>query len=482
MIHRRLKIQLAVFGVVALLAVGLMAVGYMRVPAALGIGRYTVTVEFPRSAGLYASGDVTYRGVEVGTVRQVRLTRTGVEAVLSLKSGIDVPSDVEAAVHSRSAIGEQYVALMPRSEHSPPLKDGAVIPITDTSVPPEINSVLDAADRGLDAIPRDNLKTVVDESYTAFGGLGPEISRLVRNSTTLAIDARKNLDSITALVDQSKPVLDSQTDTADSVHAWAANLATISAQLKAEDNAVAGILSHGPGSADEVRALLDRVQPTLPVLLANLVSVGEVGIAYRANIEQLLVLIPQSLAILQSLNVPNQHTQSPYKGAFLNFALNLNLPPPCATGFLPARQQRAPVFEDYPDRPAGDLFCRIPQDSNFAVRGARNTPCATVPGKRAPTVRICESDEQYVPLNDGLNWKGDPNATLSGQDVPVPPEASIPASAPEPAPPPIAVAPYDPATGSYMGPDGRVYTQADLAQNATQEKTWQEMLLPPNPK
>ena len=36
---------------------------------------------------------------------------------------------------------------------------------------------------------------------------------------------------------------------------------------------------------------------------------------------------------------------------------------------------------------------------------------------------MCESDEHYVPLNDGYNWKGDPNATLSGQPIPhVPPD------------------------------------------------------------
>jgi phospholipid/cholesterol/gamma-HCH transport system substrate-binding protein len=70
------------------------------------------------------------------------------------------------------------------------------------------------------------------------------------------------------------------------------------------------------------------------------------------------------------------------------------------------------------------------------------------PGKRAPTVKLCESDEHYVPLNDGAAWKGDPNATLSGQGSP---EQSTP-----PGPPPVAAAWYDPSTGSYVGPDGRV--------------------------
>ena len=73
------------------------------------------------------------------------------------------------------------------------------------------------------------------------------------------------------------------------------------------------------------------------------------------------------------------------------------------------------------------MYCRVPQDSQLqAVRGARNTPCATVPGKRAPTVKMCESGEQYVPLNDGTNWKGDPNATLSGQGIPQLPPGSPP--------------------------------------------------------
>jgi phospholipid/cholesterol/gamma-HCH transport system substrate-binding protein len=93
---------------------------------------------------------------------------------------------------------------------------------------------------------------------------------------------------------------------------------------------------------------------------------------------------------------------------------------------------------------------------------------------------MCESNEQYVPLNNGDNWKGDPNATLSGQDVPQLPPGSPPAGAPPPAVPAIASAEYDPATGTYLGPDGQTYTQADLAQNAPKEQTWQTMLMPPN--
>jgi phospholipid/cholesterol/gamma-HCH transport system substrate-binding protein len=217
-------------------------------------------------------------------------------------------------------------------------------------------------------------------------------------------------------------------------------------------------------------------------VLANLVSIGEVAVTYQPSLEQLLVLLPQGTATTAAIGVAKRNTKQDYMGDYLFLNLNLNLPPPCTTGFLPAQQRRVPTFEDYPDRPAGDLYCRIPQDAPFNVRGARNLPCETVPGKRAPTVKMCESNEYYVPLNDGYNWKGDPNATLSGQPIPQLPPGSPPAQAappPGPAPPPIAAAEYDPATGTYVGPDGHVYTQSNLARSATEEQTWQTMLLPP---
>jgi phospholipid/cholesterol/gamma-HCH transport system substrate-binding protein len=495
-LSRKVKAQLAVFAVIAITATGITAVGYMKLPALLfGVGHYTVALQLPESGNLYANGNVTYRGTTVGRVTAVHLTDTGVQADLSLKSDVHIPSDLDAQVHSQTAIGEQYVDLLPRSGTSPPLRQGDVIPRSRASVPPDINSLLDGANRGLEAIPHDDLQTVIDESYTALGGRGPEFSRFVKGSTTLAIDAHKHIDALTALIDGAGPVLDTQSDTSDAIQAWAAHLAGITRQLRTQDVAVAGLLDKGPAAADEARQLLDRLKPTLPILLANLVSVGQVALTYQSGIEQLLVLIPQGVAELTGSIVPNYNTKLP--GFNMAFNLNVNVPRTCTTGFLPAQQRRDPSFQDAPDRPAADIYCRIPQDAMYNVRGARNTPCQTRPGKRAPTVKMCESDEQYVPLNDGDAWKGDPNATLSGQDIPqlppgAPPAQGAPADPRPGAPPPqgapadpplvpaIAAAAYDPATGTYVGPNGQVFTRADLAHNAPKEKTWQSMLTPPD--
>ena len=202
--------------------------------------------------------------------------------------------------------------------------------------------------RALQAIPQDNLRTVVDEANTAVAGLGPELSRIVDGSTALAIDAGKTVDPITTLIDQSPPVLNSQVQTADSIETWANRMASITGQLKAQDAAFGDLLNQGGPALEEGRAFFDRVAPALPVLLANMVSLGDIAMAYRNDIEQLLVLFPQGTAVMSSIILPNANTKQDYKGVYLDFNLNLNLPPPCNTGFLPVQQQRSPSEQDCP--------------------------------------------------------------------------------------------------------------------------------------
>ncbi|WAJ43568.1 MCE family protein [Mycobacterium sp. Aquia_216] len=485
-LNRRTWIQLAILTLVTVVSCGAMAFNFMKLPETLfGVGEYNVTVDLPQSGGLYQTSVVTYRGTDVGQVKSVDVTATGVRAVLAMRSGVKVPFEVQASVHSRSAIGEQYIELTPQpgkdGGQSRPLRAGDIIPAGHVDVPVDIGHLLDLTNRALQAIPRDNLHTVIDETNRAVGGLGPELSRIVDGSTALAIAGGQTVDPLATLIDQSPAVLNSQVQTSDAIATWASRTAALMAQFKAQDAAVRDLLTQGTSGIEEGRALLDRVSPALPVLFANLVSLGDIAVVYRHDIEQLLVLFPQGIAVMAAALVPNLNTKQEYRGFFLDFNLNLNLPPPCSTGFLPPTQRRSPASVDAPDRPAADLYCRVPQDSEFNVRGARNIPCETKPWKRAPTVELCDSDEEYVPLNEGYNWKGDPNATTSGQGVPQYPPGQDPRLPPPrgtaPSTPPLSVTTYDPATGDYIGPDGKRYTESDLAH--PRAKNWQSLLVPP---
>ena len=97
-----------------------------------------------------------------------------------------------------------------------------MIPLADTRVPPDINTMLAAGDHRPAGDPARTTSRPSSTSPTRpWAGWAQNCRRIVKGSIDLAIEARKNLDPLIALIDQSKPVLDSQTNTSDAIQAWA---------------------------------------------------------------------------------------------------------------------------------------------------------------------------------------------------------------------------------------------------------------------
>lgn len=113
---RFVRTQLIIFSVLTVIGLVVMGGTYIKLPAMFGIGRYEVTVQLAATGGLYPTANVAYRGTNVGVVQEVRLTPAGVDAKLSIGSDYKIPADVDAWVRSVSAVGEQYVDLVPPSD------------------------------------------------------------------------------------------------------------------------------------------------------------------------------------------------------------------------------------------------------------------------------------------------------------------------------------------------------------------------------
>jgi phospholipid/cholesterol/gamma-HCH transport system substrate-binding protein len=577
MLSRFVRIQLAIFTIVGTIGVIAMVLFYIQAPTLLGIGRMTVTLELPATGGLYRFSNVTYRGVQLGKVTSVGLTPTGAKATLSLSTSPKVPADLIAEVRSVSAVGEQYVDLRPRTDSPPYLHNGSVIAARDTTIPQAVGPMLDQVSALVNSIPKTKLGQLLDESFQGFNGSGYDLGSLFDSSARIGDYANGVADRTRTLTEDTGPLLDSQARTTDSIRTWARSLAGISDVLVNDDSKFRTLLQNGPEAANEASRLLEQVKPTLPVLLANLTTIGQIGVTYHPSLEQLLVLLPNSVAIEQAAS-PLHDPDGLAKG---DFALTIDDPPICTVGFLPPSQWRSPDDTSDIDTPDG-LYCKLPQDSPLSVRGARNYPCMGHPGKRAPTVEICNSDKPFMPLamrqhvlgpspldpnllsqgippddrvtvNDRifgpiegtplppgavprgtppgprgaygppgpgyaappLPSSGPPLAPMSPMsadlapiaplDVPSPRELPSPPAAPAPPPPPdpappdtaggggpqaapssfgggaskrvpsVAIARYDSRTGRYVGPDGKLYEQSDLA-TSTAPKTWQDML------
>src|SRR5271157_1881510 len=287
MLTRFVRIQLAIFTIVGIVGVVVTVLWYIQVPTLLGIGKMTVTLKLPAAGGLYRFSNVTYRGVQIGKVTAVGLTPQGAQATLSLDTSPKIPADLQAEVRSISAVGEYYVDLRPRTDSPPYLHNGSVIAVNEATIPQPIGPVLDQTSALINSIPKGKLGTLLDESFKAFNGAGYDFGSLFDSSARLAADTNGVSDRTRTLVEDSAPLLDSQADTTDAIRTWARSLAGVTGQVVTDDPQVRTLLQNGPGAANEASRLLTQVKPTLPVLLANLTTIGQVAVTYHPSIEQL---------------------------------------------------------------------------------------------------------------------------------------------------------------------------------------------------
>ncbi|MFD4369424.1 MlaD family protein [Rhodococcus sp. NPDC058521] len=463
------RVQLALFTVMAVVATWVMLFSYMQVQTQLNIGRISVTLSTSGAGGLYEFANVTYRGVVVGKVTDVSLTDDGVQATLSIDDDQRIPADLQASIRSMSAMGEQYVELRPRTDAAPYLGDGSVIDSRDVDLPAPVAPMLEKLNALVTSIPKDQLFSLVDELNRSLGGNGDDLQSLLDSSSTLATGLRDVGTDSRTMLEGAKPLVDSQVETVDAIRMWTRNLEGFTDQVVTNTPEIKTLLASGPDFADEVTALLDSVKLTLPVLLANVTTVGQLAVTYNPGLEQVLVLLPPAISMIQAVQ-PNRNGTQWGLGDFR--ISGVSDPPACTVGFLPPDQWRPPEDTSMIDTP-NDLYCKLPQDSPIGVRGVRNTPCMNQPGKRAPTAAMCNSEEEFAPLSNDQPVVGpyprDPN--LEQQGI-TPSSGSGDESVGQPT---IGAAQYNPQDGGYVGADGTHYRQAELTTTG-RATSWEAML------
>lgn len=453
---RQVKIQLTIFSIVTVLALLVMSIVYLQIPRALGWNRTDVSLEMPDTGGLYENANVAYLGQTIGRVDSVTLRPGKVVARLHFDSGADVPENVRAEIRSVSAVGEQFVEFVPDGDPQGRMADNTVIGEDRVDLPQAIGPVLDQATVLMASIDDAKMKRVISESFDAFNGSARDLQQFLDSAQLLLEEAQRNSGVTRQLIADAEPLLDSQLRSSDSIRAWTRNLADVTDQLRKNEPQLTSLIQRGPDALGRATKLLDDLQPTMPVLVANLVSVGEVGVVYNRSIEQLLVIYPALVSsLLTAINGAKESGQIK-----VDFNLQINETPPCTTGFLPAADRRSPADLSVPPLMNG-IYCKVPMDSQITARGARNLPCMEFPGRRAASPQECR-DNNYQPLGTNppnTSEVGPPGNNPNAYNV-VP--MNKPAS--NTAEPEIttSAAVYDSATGEYFGADGKTYRQLNL--------------------
>jgi phospholipid/cholesterol/gamma-HCH transport system substrate-binding protein len=291
-IRRTVKIQLAAF--VGIFALGILYAGLSLVGLDAIRRPYVVHVDLAASGGIFTGAEVTYRGVRVGVVGPLRLTQDGVVADLKIDRDRKIPADgITATVADKSAVGEQYVDLQPRSSGAPYLGHGATIDRAHTRLPVQISKVLLDLDRMVSTIDKAHLSLLIDELGNAFQDTGPSIDTLIKSGNDLTLAMQSVLPQTLQLIREGKTVLDTARDTSAQFRTFANGLALLTDQLRLSDPDVRRLLDNGVKAAQELNGLLEPNQQAIAVLVGDLVTVNRIGVARLAGTRQTLVALPE---------------------------------------------------------------------------------------------------------------------------------------------------------------------------------------------
>ena len=349
--------------------VAMSAVGITYITAAyLGLvdkvtGReIVVTASLPGSGGLFVGSEVTYRGVKIGRVDDVVPTEEGIDLTLVLKPGTELPLASEMYVHNLSAVGEQYLDFQPTADGGPYAADGSEFVGNDASLPVDEGDLLVDLNRFVQSVDEKSLQGVIKELGLMFDDTGQDLQRLLDGGSAFIEEAHAHTDETVALLDDGLTVLRTQRGQKENIRRFAEDLATITGTLRRKDGDLRTILSRTPGAATALDRLLRELEPTLPVLMGDLISVGQVLVSELDGLEQLLVTYPLLIA-----GGPTGSTADGYGHVNLQFDYSV---PPCTQGYLPPSKWRS--TQDLTDAPAADVSCTA--GAPYAMRGSKYAP------------------------------------------------------------------------------------------------------------
>ncbi|MDT4920594.1 MAG: phospholipid/cholesterol/gamma-HCH transport system substrate-binding protein [Pseudonocardiales bacterium] len=289
--NRRTKLVAAVAGALVVVLVG----GFLVYRGFIHQETYKITARFAATPGLYSGNTVDVLGVQKGTVESLTPKPHYVEVVLTLPTDVKVPADAKAVLMAPNPVSDRFVELTPPYTGGPTMADGAVIDLTDTVVPLELDSIYASLD---------NLSTALGpEGANAHG----ELSGLLHSLAGLANGNGKYLHQVIDRVAAALPALTAHPeDLANLVR----GLDQLTGRLASHDDAINtlyGDLASATGQLADERATISAAISNLQRALAEVVTFlrrnrGHIGSSVHNLDTTIAAVLAEQHALIQTFD------------------------------------------------------------------------------------------------------------------------------------------------------------------------------------
>lgn len=288
----RIRVNLIAFLVISL---GLSYAMATQVLAVLQ-DRYSVMAIFEDAGGVFTNQEVTYRGVTVGQVGELNVVEEGVEIELLIKKEIEIPAEgVEARVMFKSAVGEQFVDLLPATDEGPLLEHGDTIPLAQTSIPVSTQELLTVLEAVLRGVPPEDLKGAIDALGIGLTGTGPDIATIIESTADLAEVFAERAPEFEGILRSGTKVGDAFLDSRDDFESAVRDLVTVSESLALSTENIERLMRSTNLTSDEAMALLRENRAAVNEFLIRFGEVNDIQADHEDDLSRILQHLPSAL-------------------------------------------------------------------------------------------------------------------------------------------------------------------------------------------
>ncbi|HLF70451.1 MAG TPA: MCE family protein [Actinomycetota bacterium] len=349
-VTRRVIIRMTAFIVGAIALVYILALQIL--PTVVG-STYTISGIFPEAGGVFTAQEITYRGVQIGRVGAMTLTRNAVKIEMIIDSKYKVPADgTRAEVLYKSAVGEQFIDLVPSGVGPPYLEQGDVIGRERTQIPIQTEDLLRHLDGLLRSVDARALGVVVHELGTALADHGEDLEKILLALDTLSAIGAERKNEIAGGIEAGSSLQRAFNATSEDFVSGAGSLSEIATILGKRRAELKATLDATESLDRSILRLLQDRETDIKDLIANL------GSSTRALHEQR----PQLDLTLQFLAPFLNDAYRAYRAPYFVFNLVKNSENK-ACAYEPSSEHR-PITEvnpgtfGNPEDPQTDFACR----------------------------------------------------------------------------------------------------------------------------
>lgn len=265
-----------------------------------------------------------------------------------LDHGQTIPKGVKARIIRASAVGEQRLDLVsvPGGSEAP-LPDGGLVPLAQHPDPPDVADVLDTVTKFVDALPADQLNTLVREAARGVDGRADDLKAITRSLSTVSDDVVASDADLRRLLAHGPAVLDAFTAMSPEVHRALADTDALTAILSGRRQDLVDLLKDGADLSTVGDRVLTANRANLTCLVGDVRGISDAlqGSTLH-DLDHALAINQDFFGLIDRLAVRGQAADVGYGGGARDDQLwlrtRLLVPPqtPAASAYSPPRAPR----------------------------------------------------------------------------------------------------------------------------------------------